>query len=295
MGTGDVVSLIVVSFNARDLLLETLRSARRSAGDLPLEMLVVDNGSADGSPEAVAREVPEAQIILCGDNKGFAWANNRGAALAKGGLLLFANNDVVFLDGAIEEMAEFMIREPGVAAVGPKVLNPDGSLQFSGKRVPGVATGVLVASGLHRWFPWRRPWEEYYLLPEEYSSLQEVDHLTACCLMTRRKVWEQVGGFDDGYFMYFEDIDWCLRARRRGMRLVYLPTASVIHYKSASARRRPLGAIRDYHRSARRFYDRHYAPATPLMVNWLIRLGISARMVLHLMMAFLGLQKGVKY
>jgi GT2 family glycosyltransferase len=290
-----VVTLVVVNYNARDYLVRMLSSAISSAGDVPLEIVVVDNGSTDGSAEAAALYFPDARVVISQENKGFAWGNNRGASLAGGKLLLFANNDVVFVDRCIQEMASFLSRHPEVAAVGPKVINPDGTLQFSGKRVPDVATGVMVATGLHRWLGWRRLWEAYYLLPDDYDDVQEVDHLTGCCLMVRREVWERVGGFDEDYFMYFEDIDWCLRARRSGERLVYLPSASLVHYKSVSSNKRTLATIRDYHRSARRFYDRHYAPITPSLVNWMVRLGIYTRLGLHLVLALLRLQSRVSY
>lgn len=293
--SGPLLSLIVVSYNSSEFLMDMLLSAVGSSGRIPMEIIVVDNGSSDGSPELVSAHFPDALVVASSENKGFAWGNNRGASLATGELLLLANSDVVFLGSAVRDMAYYLLEHRDVGALGPKVLNPDGSVQFSGKRMPGVATGALVASGLYHRVPWRGPWEKYYMLPEDYERVQEVDHLTACCLMVRRQVWEEVGGFDEGYFMYFEDIDWCLRARQKGNKLVYLPTASVVHYKSASARKRALGSIRDYHRSARRFYDIHYAPVTPPVVNWLVRLGIKVRMSLQLLLASVGLLDGVKY
>ncbi len=289
------VSVITVSFNTKAYLLQALRSAVLAAGRVPLELIVVDNGSSDGSALAVVQEFPEARIVLSSENKGFAWANNRGASEASGDLLLFVNSDVVFLDHAIETLAEYLKLNQDIGAVGPKVLNPDGSLQFSGKRLPNVGTGVLVATGLHYRLPWRRPWEDYYMLPESYATVQEVDHLTACCLMVRREVWDAVGGFDEGYFMYFEDIDWCLRARKMGHKLAYVPQASVIHRKAVSSSKRAYGTVLDYHRSARRFYDRYYADKTPAVVNWLVRLGIYGRMLALILLNAARIRSGVTY
>ncbi|MDH7487168.1 MAG: glycosyltransferase family 2 protein [Anaerolineae bacterium] len=237
------LSIIIVNWNVRELLRRCLTSIVEAsiAGtepgtrNLELETIVVDNASSDGSLEMLQAEFPWVRLIANERNVGFTRANNQGLALSRGRYVLFLNPDTEIVGDALPTMVRTMEARPTVGALGPQLRYPDGTVQSSRRRFPTLTTAFFESTLLAQWWP-ENPWARRYRLAERPDDLeQEVDWLVGACLLVRREALEQVGGFDEGFFMYSEEMDLCRRLRAAGWRVVYLPSAQVIHHEGRSS------------------------------------------------------------
>jgi hypothetical protein len=252
------LSVVIVSWNTRDLLLECLAALERrqsSTGRSPLvqELLVVDNGSEDGSATAVREHFPGVRLIELSDNIGFAAGCNAGIREARGRHVLLLNSDAVVCDGALERCVAYLDANPRVGIVGPQLLNPDGSKQNSIHNFPRVATEFIPKGAFQflfrRRFPSRR-WTD--------DEPLEVEAIVGAALFVRRQVIEGVGGLAEDYFFFLEETDWCWRVRDAGWRVHFLPTAFVKHLSGASSKKKNPALTRiEYHRSLYHFYRKH--------------------------------------
>lgn len=221
MTESELVSVIIVNWNTRDLLLQCLQSIYDNPADTGCEVVVVDNSSSDGSVDAVRSQFPQAHIIANQDNRGFGAANNQGAAECKGDYLLFLNPDTIVQADAISVMRRFLAEEKDAGVVGCKILNSDGSVQPSyWHGFPSLAWCWQSAVYLHHRL-------DKTADASEHPSI--VSHLLGACIMMRRNVFTSLAGFDERYFLYMEETDLCYRATLLGKRNYYLPGASVIH------------------------------------------------------------------
>lgn len=259
------LSVIIISFNTKALLLKCVTDALESIQRLSAEIVLVDNASADGSPEAIeALRNDRITVIRNTENLGFARANNQAIRVARGNYLLLLNSDAFLQGGAVETLVRFMEEHPRAAAVGPKILNADGTLQNKGFCFPSVAGALLYLSGLERFVRQRTL---YSLLPRlcwDEDQTLEVDFLHGCCMLIRKVELEALGGFAEDYFMYFEEQDWCFRARERGAQIWYCPEARVVHYGSAS----PMdNRSKVFDRSMLMFYQRNIGAIRGLAIT----------------------------
>jgi GT2 family glycosyltransferase len=254
------VSVIIASWNTRDLLAACLESLRSPLSAGLAEVIVVDNGSEDGSPAMVRERFPSAMLICPGRNLGFGGANNLGLRAARGRYIVLLNSDTEVPDGALESMCDFMDAHPRVGILGPKLLNPDGSVQLSCRRFPSYRTALFDRySLLTRLFP-RNPYSREYLMTDTgHSDTREVDWVSGACLMARREAIEEVGPLDEAFFMYAEDVDWCYRMHQKGWKVVYYPEARVLHHVGRSTRSAPFRMTVERHRSMWVFYKKHYS------------------------------------
>jgi N-acetylglucosaminyl-diphospho-decaprenol L-rhamnosyltransferase len=218
------LSVIVVNWNTRELLSHCLESVYQTADGVDLEALVVDNASIDGSRE-------NAQ------NVGFARANNQAMAISWGRYVLLLNSDTVVRPGALRAMCRFMDQHPEAGILGGKLLNPDGSFQASYMDFPTVWDEVLLLTKLYQLFC--PPCFPSHSLTES-QEVSEADWVSGACLMIRREALERVGGLDEDYFMYSEEVDWCWRVKQAGWKVCYLPEAEVLHWGGQSIGRVPL-------------------------------------------------------
>jgi N-acetylglucosaminyl-diphospho-decaprenol L-rhamnosyltransferase len=258
------VSVVIVSFNARDHLRRCLDSLflHLNAG---AEVIVVDNASPDGSADMVAAEFPAARLVRRPDNAGFSVAANAGARLAGGDVIAFLNPDCEVRDDVFSGPAGFLRENPDVGALGPKVLDPDGSVQLSVRRFHGLSTALFNRySLLTRFWP-RNPFSRRYLMTDwDHATTSDVDWISGACLLTRKDVLARHGYFDEAYFWGFEDVDFCQRLHRAGLRVVYYPDAAVVHEIGASARTVPSRALIARHRGMWKYY-RDYMSRGPLL------------------------------
>ncbi len=228
------LSIVIVNWNVRDLLRRCLSSILADSPSRTLEIIVVDNGSSDGSVEMVRAEFPAVHLIANAENRGFPAANNQGIAVARGRYILLLNPDTEIVGDALATLVVFADAHPDVGMVGPQLLYPDGSIQSSRRRFPTLATGFFESTWLQKYAP-RRLLERYEFLDQPADAVQDVDWLYGAAIMARREAVAQVGPLDEGYFMYSEEMDWCHRFRAAGWRIVYLPTAQVIHHEGKSS------------------------------------------------------------
>jgi len=270
------ISVIIVNFNTGPHLAECLSSLDAGLASCNYEVVVVDNASSDGS-EAVAEErewtsysaSPRVRLLRRPTNTGFAAAANLGARTSTADLLLFLNPDSIVVPGFLEALIEDLHADPRRAAVAPCVINEDGSPQGNARADPTMMTGLFGRSTLlSRLFPSARLARRNVLLPEGQAAVS-VDWVSGACMLVRRAAFDQVGGFDERYFLYWEDADLCLRLRRAGWGVRFRPDARVVHVGARSSRTvKPL-AIRAFHRSAYSYYATHVAPSPWSARRWL--------------------------
>jgi N-acetylglucosaminyl-diphospho-decaprenol L-rhamnosyltransferase len=256
------VSVIVVSYQAEGDLGACLASLETHAGP-DVEIVVVDNASTDGSAEHVRRA--RARLILNAENVGFGRACNQGAATAAGRYLLFINPDAEVTPGALDALVRVLDEDAGVGIVGPRTLNEDGTPQVSF----GPALGILAEWRQRRLVRGVRRRDPAALRRAEALSAtaSEPDWVSGSCLLISRETFEEVGGFDEGFFLYEEDVDLCVRARAAGWRVRYEPRAVVRHRLGASMAGIAGRARLEYHRSHLRYYRKHNGAASQAVLR----------------------------
>jgi GT2 family glycosyltransferase len=287
------VSIIIVNYNTISLLRDCLTSLMQTECRV-CELIVVDNASADGSAEMVASEFPGVVLVRNRQNAGFSKANNQGMKLAKGKYLLLLNSDTVVRAGAVEIMAEFLDSQAAVGAVTCKLLNADGTIQASISNRPGPVLLFFRLLGVSRLVSGDRArrWLSRtcgfflgktirsYLAPyTAHDSPVEVENISGACMMLRREVVQQVGFLDEGFFMYFEDMDYCVRLQNAGWKMYYLPQGEIIHLGGMSSG----GRMRNYsvhsYRALFHFYRKHFSHAMVVTVRSMVVTTSSLRWV----------------
>jgi N-acetylglucosaminyl-diphospho-decaprenol L-rhamnosyltransferase len=229
------LSVSVVSYRTPALLRQCLGALDRERAQMDLAVTVVDNASGDGSAEMVADEFPWVRVIRNGRNMGFGAAHNQALRVASGRYLLILNSDATPGLGAPRALVEFLDAHPGVAVAGPRLRLPDGRVQPSRRRFPTLATLVFESTQLQRFSSDNAVLRRYYVADRSDDEPQEVDWLVGACLCVRASAVAEVGLFDERFFMYSEELDWCRRFRAAGWRIAYVPQAEVVHIEGASA------------------------------------------------------------
>ncbi len=271
------LSIVVVTWNTRELVARCLATAMRAVAAcgprLACELIVVDNGSRDGTPEAVRERFPAARLVVLPRNLGFAAGANRGLAAARGRHALLLNSDAGLVPGAIERAVAYLDAHPDVGVVGPRLLRPDGRPRSNAHRYPRLASELLPPGLLA--LPRRlRRWRALGRGPADVEAVR------GAALFLRRDVLRRVGALPEQYFFFLEETDWCWRVRAAGLRVVELPGARVVHLSGASSKRlRPSETRIEYHRSLYRFFLRHRGVGRAAVV-WMLRFAKSlARVV----------------
>ncbi len=249
------LSVIIINWNTRELVLECMDSVYRTTEGLDFEVILVDNGSTDGSVDAVRRRFPQAVVVANPENLGFAGACNRGVERARGRYLAILNSDTVLTPSSLKTLVEFMDANPRVAICAPQLLNMDGTLQNSIANLPTLATELLNKSLLRRLFPERYPGKELRI-----ETPVEVESVIGACMVIRKKALDEVGGFDEDYFFFLEETDLCVRMHRNGWKVVFHPGVRVYHLQGASAKRVNTRARVEYWRSRYIFFKKHRTP-----------------------------------
>jgi GT2 family glycosyltransferase len=250
------VSVVIVSYNTRELLLQCLESLRAFSGTL--ETIVVDNDSADGSATAVRERRPDVRLIANPQNLGFSKANNLGLQAAAAPYVLILNSDAVVRAGTIETLAEILDGRAEVGLVGPRTVGTDGRCQVS------------FGPDLTPWNEWRQRKLVLAVKRRDPAALQRLEALAAVehepawvsgsCFLARRDLLLRLGGFDESFFLYEEDVDLCVRVRQAGSRVLFTPRAEVVHHLGRSMEKASERAREEYRRSHVRFYKKHNGP-----------------------------------
>jgi len=276
--TGIDVSVIIVNWNTRQLVLNCIRSIVDSDFAGRAEIVVVDNASSDGSAEEIERQFPEAIVLRNARNEGFSKANNRGIAEARGKYLCVCNSDIVVARDTLQRLVDRMEGNPDIGMVGPRVLYPDGRFQVSCHDLPTLWGLFCEALCLDKLFPRStllNPIAEYRRAP---AGVRDVDVLIGAFWFLRRSTVEKVGLLDEDFFFYAEDIDYCMRLRRLGIRLEYDPGALVFHHHGASSRQDACRYYIERHCADMRYWYKHYgrgyliAAWALMVVNEIVRI-----------------------
>jgi len=242
------VTIIIVNHNNRLHLEDCLSSLQEGATPMDCALLVVDNNSSDGSQDLIRRRFPEIELISNGENLGFARANNQAIEQSRTHFYIFLNPDTHVSTGALSMMLQEVKIHPTVDAVGPALLKGENRYQISFGRSVSFGSQVIQKCFLNPY---------YYLRLKRGLDKKEVGWLSGACLLVRREALERVGLFDEKFFLYFEDIDLCMRIRRSGQRLIYLPTARVFHKGGASTSLDKISSRFEYRKSQLYFYRKH--------------------------------------
>jgi N-acetylglucosaminyl-diphospho-decaprenol L-rhamnosyltransferase len=280
--SGPTIGVVVVSWNVCPLLRACLASIR-SAG-LPTCVVVVDNASADGSAAMVRTEFPEVRLVASTTNLGFTRGNNLGlgalgvvdgadASGAAPRFVLLLNPDAELLPGALATLVATIEARPGVGAVGPLLLNPDGTVQSSRRRFPSLATGLLESTPVAWHWP-NNPWARRYRMDDVPPTAGgPVDWVTGAALLLRAEALAALGGFDEGFFMYSEELDLCRRLRAAGWAVYFEPAARVVHHEGQSSGQVAGLRHRHFQRSRVRYFRKHHGRGA----GALVRLGVLAQ------------------
>lgn len=296
MSTDPPIRVVTVTYWPGDALAGFLRSLY-VATKYPLSVVLADNGSGDGAPEAAAEEFPGVELVRTGGNIGYGAAANVGASARVGTAsgdaaagdeewLVVANPDITWHPGSLDELLKAAERWPRGAAFGPAILTPAGDLYPSARGFPSLSRGIGHAV-FGWWWP-TNPWTRSYRRESGGPVESTAGWLSGSCLLLRREAFDEVGGFDPGYFMYFEDLDLCRRLADAGWQSVYVPSAVVEHTGAHSTKRTRTKMLRAHHASAYKYLAAQYSGLRWLPVRLVLRAGLAARYVLSLVVRGVG-------
>ncbi|MEW6684887.1 MAG: sugar transferase [Candidatus Edwardsbacteria bacterium] len=228
------LSIIIVNYNSKDFLFNCPTSIYHSEVTFPFEVIVIDNASTDGSEKAVfsftTSPFPRPELTRNPKNFGLAKANNQGIKIAQGRYLLFLNPDITLAPKELQKLMDFARKHPEAGVIGPRLLNPDGSLQYSCRQFYTLLTLLLRRSILGKIPPGKNLIQRHLMMDWDHQSLREVDWILGACLLVTREAIKKTGMMDERFFLYFEDVDWCYRMRKNGWKVFYFPEAEIIHY-----------------------------------------------------------------
>ncbi|MCX8105120.1 MAG: glycosyltransferase [Ignavibacterium album] len=280
------LSIIIVNYNVKEYLKNLLHSIKKASQNLSTEIFVVDNASDDGSVEMIREKFPEVKLIANEKNLGFGKANNLALKEANGKFLLLINPDTLVAEDTFSKLIEFFESHPDAGMVGCKILNPDGTLQLACRRsFPGPWTSFTKVTGLSSLFPKSKLFARYNLTYLDENQTYEVDAISGSFMMMRKEVYDKVGGFDEQFFMYGEDLDLCYRIQKAGYKIYYVHSTQIIHYKGESTKRSSLDETKVFYDAMHLFVKKHLSGS--FIVELILRSAIAVRSLF----AFLGKKK----
>jgi len=228
------LTIIIISYNTKELLRNCIKSIYENIDNIVFEIIVVDNASTDGSPEMVENVFKNTILIKNNTNDGFAKANNQAITIANGDYILLLNSDTIVRKNTVQPLVDFMKMHIKAAAVGPKVLNFDGTLQSKGHVFPSIIFALIRFFGINKIMTENL---KNKLLSKFYwdeNELRQVDWLSGCCLMIKKTAFFDIGNLSEDFFLYCEEVEWCYRARKRNYQIWYVPNAEINHLNRSS-------------------------------------------------------------
>ncbi len=250
------LSISLVNTNNKLLLGACLRSLQAVREEVPFEIILVDNVSTDGSAEMVRTEFPEVQLLVNEARRGFGANHNQAINKATGEYILVLNEDTIVKPGALKAMCDYLDRDASSAAVGCRLENPDGSLQRSCYKFPSPGRALAENLLLVAAFPSSSLWGDYRSW--DHNESRYVDFVSGAAIMVRRKVVEQIGAFDERFFIYAEETDWCYRMHRAGWKVAFTPSGTIVHYGGQSSVKVKDKQFSEFNRSALKYMRKHY-------------------------------------
>jgi N-acetylglucosaminyl-diphospho-decaprenol L-rhamnosyltransferase len=272
------MSVAVVSFNCRDLTLRCLDAAEKAAAGLNAAFTLVDNGSHDGTLTAAERAFPAWRTLLLSVNPGYGAALNRAFADVPAEYFLALNADIVLDPQALQHLRAYCDRTPKCAVAGPALRYPDGRSQPSAKRFPDLPFALAEVLQIHRLLPLNRLVRRFYYIGEGVSSQSSVDAVSGAAMLIRADAFRTVGGFDEGFWMYFEETDLCRRLRTAGFHVALVPAAGAVHCHGASTIQTSVREV-EYYLSYVRYFRKHHGRRAARILASAVALNTMARMV----------------
>lgn len=275
------ISVVIVNWNTCALLAKCVAAVEQEAASVLHDIWVVDNGSRDDSVAMLRRKFPHVHVIESQTNLGFAGANNLAMQRSEGRYLLLLNTDAIVAPGSILALLDLAERTPRAGIIGARLLNPDGSFQASHTDFPTLWQEFLILTTIGRrlhssWYPSHGP--------EEAKGPQRVDYVQGACMLVRRDALAEVGGLDEGYFMYAEEVDWCRRMADRGWEVWYQPTAKIVHIGGASSAKRKTSREADLYRSRVRYFRIHHGRLQAEVLKAMIVVVTGMKQIGHALM-----------
>lgn len=271
------VSVVIISWNTKDILRDCLNSVYQQTKGIEFEVIVVDNASTDGSAQMVKTDFPQVALTENPANLGFAAANNQAIPTAAGRYVLLLNSDTVLLDNAIAKSLAFADNHPDAAVVGCRTLNADKTLQLSTFRFPSVLNKFLAVTYFSKLFPQHKFFGRARMGYWDRNDAREVDVVGGCFMLVRRQAIEQVGLMDEQFFMYGEETDWCYRFRQAGWKNLFTPDAEIIHLHGASSSQRKSQMTLQTHGSSLLFFKKHKHPFAYALACLMVAMFFSLR------------------
>lgn len=287
------VSVVYVNWNTKALLEASLASLVKYDGSSDLEIIVVDNDSSDGSIERLQQDWPNVRIVALDRNYGFGVGNNRGAEQARGDYLLLLNTDTIVLPTTVSEMVRALDAHSRVACVGARHLNPDGTLQRSMDSFPNIEADFFTLTELHRLPAVARMLARRHAWWSDHRTYRDVDWVNGACMLIRRQVFQDVGGFDPAIFIYGEELDLCRRIRDAGWGVAFTPEAEIIHIGGSAMDHIAVERLCLKYEGLLRFYDKHKSHASRVAIRALVLSTIFGRAVLLLFHDFFAKMLGL--
>lgn len=278
--TEPLFSFAIVNWNTKAHLDECLESIYKVAGEVPVQILVADNDSSDGSPEMVEEKYPEVELVRTGGNLGFAGGHAHLFPLSKGQYHVLVNSDVRFYEGCMESWAARLEMDPKIGVMGCRIEGPDGHLQPSCRRFPTLWRQFLEAAGIGRLFKKSRFWNGYKMGDFDHSYSREVDQVMGSLFIIRREVVAKLGGLDTAYFMYYEEVDYCYRTKQAGYKVFFDAESSIYHEGGASSNQVKVLTMQRTMRSMRHYFFKNHGGWTWLPLIFILSLDLVTH-VMH--------------
>lgn len=277
------LSIVIVNYNTKDLLKQTIESVINNTKGIEYEIWVVDNSSKDGSVEMVQEEFKDVKLIASKENLGFPKGNNVAIKKATGRYILLLNSDTKVIGDNLQHCVSYMDQHEEIGALGCKVELPDGTLDHACKRgFPTPEASLYYFLKLNKIMKNKRKYGAYTASYLGEDEIGEVDALMGAFMMIPRTVIDKVGMLDEEFFMYGEDIDWCYRIKEAGYKIMYYPKEKIIHYKGSSSKKKKAKTTYEFHRAMILFYRKHYNDKYNIFVKILVYIGVALRMILSM-------------
>jgi len=271
------LTVIIPSFNTRSLLRACISSIYEHTRGIGFEVICIDDHSPDGSADMVAEEFPEVILVRNQANQFYVRNNNVGMRMSRARYACLLNSDTLLIGNAFQSLVNYMDENPMVAACGPKLLNPDGSVQHCIRHFSGPATMVLQALNWHKLFPKSRLTDRYYATRFDYSKAQPVDSIGTTAYVVRRSTWENAGMLDERFRLFVSDLAYNFMLKQKGFLVYYTPCAEVVHFGSQSVNQNPQRSIRELHDALIEFNEAYDYFGKSRASKLLVRLSVKAR------------------
>jgi GT2 family glycosyltransferase len=285
------LSVIIVTFNSEKFLKDCLESVYSQQTDFPFQVIIVDNSSYDNSVSFITENFPKVEIIKNSNNVGFALANNEGVRHSEAEFIMFLNPDTILKNNALQTLVDFMILHPQAGIVGPKIFNVDDSLQRTGVSFPSAWNLLTEILFLDKIFPYSKVFGGHRKLYLNPGQIHEVDYLQGSCLLATRPVLDEVGLFDDTFFMYFEETDLCYRVKKKDYKIIYVPDSAIVHIGGSGMSYYDKKRLILYHQSYVQFLKKHYSQNQQSIIILFLLVRAIVRGIILFMMGLLSAGK----